>query len=132
MPDSTDNTLGQRIRRLRLEATPRITQIALAERCRVSRQSVNLWERDCTSPGGECLLAAAEHLGVSPRYLLTGEEGPNTQPNLDESLLKAAVTHALKQLAAANRSVEDDPAGFAKAVASQYRNRLNKKRSGRD
>lgn len=62
-----------RIKRLRQRAG--LTQEQLARACHVSRSAVALWETDNTKTlKPEHLFAAADALGVDPKYLATGRE----------------------------------------------------------
>jgi len=63
-------TIGTRIKRLRLEMSPRLTQKDLAARLGIRPPSVFLWESDNTKPSGENLLALANVLNTTPEAIL--------------------------------------------------------------
>lgn len=63
-------TIGTRIKRLRLEMSPKLTQKELAARLGIKPPSVFLWETDSTKPSGENLLALANVLNTTPEAIL--------------------------------------------------------------
>lgn len=63
-------TIGTRIKRLRLEMSPKLTQKELAARLGIKPPSVFLWETDNTKPSGENLLALAHILKTTPEAIL--------------------------------------------------------------
>ena len=69
-------SLGQRIKKQRLELNR--TQEAIAEATGVTKQAVGKWEKDETVPTGPNLVALAEYLGVSERWLVDGKK-PKTR-----------------------------------------------------
>ena len=65
--------MAVRIKRLRERAG--LTQEQLAKACHVSRSAVALWETDNTKTlKTQHLFAAADALGVDPKFLVTGRE----------------------------------------------------------
>ena len=60
--------VGQRLRTLRAERG--ISQASLAEQLRISKSSVNMYERGEREPGFETVNALADHFGVDTDYLL--------------------------------------------------------------
>ncbi len=65
---------GKRIRQLRLGR--KLSQKQLAEKLGVSRQAVNGWENDKGLPYWTNLGQLADLFGVSIKYLLYGDNGP--------------------------------------------------------
>jgi len=63
--------IGLRFREARKELRVPLQDVANA--CDVTRQAVSLWETGKALPGDEKLRRAAEFLGVSRRWLITGE-----------------------------------------------------------
>ena len=84
--------LNQRIRTLRLARN--ISQVELAKRLGVSKQSVSNWENDNIQPSIEMLKKLAGVFGVSTDYLLGLECGDC----LDVSDLPTEVVTHLRQL----------------------------------
>ena len=83
-------SVGWRIRELRLNKNPPVTQGMLAKAAGVSVQSVSELERgDTKSPTPDNLFAYAELLGVNPHYLATGRgnQDPITVITPDEGEL---------------------------------------------
>ncbi len=84
--------LNQRIRLLRQSRN--ISQVELAKRLNVTKQSVSNWENDNIQPSIEMLLKIAEFFSVSTDYLLARDEGKY----LDVSDLSDVVVTHLRQL----------------------------------
>lgn len=84
--------LNQRIRLLRQSRN--ISQVELARRLNVTKQSVSNWENDNIQPSIEMLLKLAELFAVSTDYLLDRDEGKY----LDVSDLSDDVVAHLRQL----------------------------------
>lgn len=84
--------LNQRIRLLRQSRN--ISQVELAKRLNVTKQSVSNWENDNIQPSIEMLLKMAEFFSVSTDYLLARDEGKY----LDVSDLSDVVVTHLRQL----------------------------------
>ena len=84
--------LNQRIRLLRQSRI--ISQVELAKRLNVTKQSVSNWENDNIQPSIEMLLKIAEFFSVSTDYLLARDEGKY----LDVSDLSDVVVTHLRQL----------------------------------
>ncbi|CAA9300961.1 MAG: hypothetical protein AVDCRST_MAG77-6003 [uncultured Chloroflexi bacterium] len=97
-------TLGQRIRRLRLESHPSLTLGAVAENV-LSVGLVSKVERDLVSPSLETLRHLAARLGVSPGALLDGGM-------VDEAALARGALDAARA-----RLLLGDPAAAAAAAA---------------
>ena len=79
-------TIGDRIRIRRLELG--LTQEQLGGKCRekVSKQAVGQWENETTkSPTGPHFVDAAEALGVTERWLATGDEPKERSPALGDA-----------------------------------------------
>lgn len=79
----TGETRGQRIKRAR--AALGISQDKLAKRVGVSTMTVSRWETDTMSPEGDNLPALAAELGVTPGWVLFGEEDGAPPPIADEA-----------------------------------------------
>lgn len=60
--------LNERIRKLRLERN--LSQVDLAKKLNVTKQSVSNWENDNIQPSIEMLIKLAEAFSVSTDYLL--------------------------------------------------------------
>ena len=71
-----------------------ISQVELAKRLNVTKQSVSNWENDNIQPSIEMLLKIAEFFSVSTDYLLARDEGKY----LDVSDLSDVVVTHLRQL----------------------------------
>ena len=71
--------LNERIRELRLAAG--FSQVELAEKLGVSKQSVSNWENDNIQPSVEMLIKISKVFGVTTDYLL----GLDDTPRLDVS-----------------------------------------------
>lgn len=84
--------LNQRIRLLRQSRN--LSQVELAKRLNVTKQSVSNWENDNIQPSIEMLLKMAEFFSVSTDYLLARDEGKY----LDVSDLSDVVVAHLRQL----------------------------------
>lgn len=72
MENMEEETLGQRVRRLRIEQ--RWSQEELCRRASISKSFLSEVENDNASPGGQTLIKLADALGASTDYLLTGKE----------------------------------------------------------
>ena len=72
-----DETLSQRIARLRLAAGLSRGELALNIRAMSGRMVISKWESG-TVPNGRWVAALADALGVSSHYLLTGRESEFT------------------------------------------------------
>lgn len=64
--------LNERIRKLRLERN--LSQVDLAKKLNVTKQSVSNWENDNIQPSIEMLVKLAEAFSVSTDYLLGLED----------------------------------------------------------
>ena len=53
-----------------------ISQTALSERTGISQRTISDWKRKKTNPTLEKVIPLCRALGISPTYLLTGEEDP--------------------------------------------------------
>ena len=71
MRDYPPMDIGERIRARRLELD--LTQEQIARACTVSKQAVNQWENGGKVPTGPNLVACAEILRVTERWLATGK-----------------------------------------------------------
>ncbi|MBU5625978.1 helix-turn-helix domain-containing protein [Oscillibacter sp. MSJ-2] len=80
--------IGTRIRELRLERG--LSQEALAEQLKVSRQAVTKWESGASVPSTARLLALCEVFGLSPVELA----GPGTAEKKDQPWKRAALAAA--------------------------------------
>ena len=80
--------LNQRIRQLRQARS--MSQVDLAKRLNVTKQSVSNWENDNIQPSIEMLIKLAAVFSVSTDYLL----GLNVQESIDVTgLSKTAISH---------------------------------------
>ena len=70
--------IGLRFRQARKALGVALQDVANA--CGVTRQAVSLWETGKTVPNDGTLARAAEYLGVSRRWLLTGELPQRAEP----------------------------------------------------
>jgi transcriptional regulator with XRE-family HTH domain len=70
--------IGLRFREARKELGVALQDVANA--CDVTRQAVSLWETGKAVPGDDKLRRAAEFLGVSRRWLITGEPPKRVEP----------------------------------------------------
>lgn len=87
--------LGVRLRRAR--ETRRMSQGELAEACNAARQSVVVWELGKAEPGLLKAYKAAEFLGISLEWLVTGQgEGPESA---SRASLRAMIRTMEKRLA---------------------------------
>lgn len=84
--------LNQRIRMLRQSRS--MSQVDLAKRLNVTKQSVSNWENDNIQPSIEMLLRLADVFSVSTDYLLGRDSGEC----LDVSDLPKTVVAHLRQL----------------------------------
>ena len=84
--------LNQRIRSLRQSRN--MSQVELAKRLNVTKQSVSNWENDNIQPSIEMLLKLADAFSVSTDYLLGLDNGEY----LDVSNLPGTVVTRLRQL----------------------------------
>lgn len=66
-----DNTLGNRVRRLRRMLD--LTQFELEARIGATQGRVSRIERGCTNPSARVVSALAQALGTTTDYLLRGE-----------------------------------------------------------
>lgn len=102
---------------------PNMTQVKLAKVCRVRQPSVNDWlSGKSKSMGGEALVRAAEALGVSPKWLATGEGAmvarAASQPaGLDPYKLQVAIVSVRKAL---ETIVVVDEVRVANSIAYAY------------
>lgn len=71
--------IGLRFRQARKALGVALQDVANA--CGVTRQAVSLWETGKTVPNDDTLARAAEYLGVSRRWLLTGELPQRVEPS---------------------------------------------------
>lgn len=71
--------IGLRFREARKELG--VPLQGVADACDVTRQAVSLWETGKALPGHETLRRAAEFLGVSRGWLLTGEPPKRVEPS---------------------------------------------------
>jgi transcriptional regulator with XRE-family HTH domain len=89
------STFGDRLAGAREAAG--LTQTDLAQRLGVRDKTVAAWENDATDPRANRLQMLAGMLGVSIRWLLTGE-GEGLEKPADQRLLSPAVQDALSEL----------------------------------
>ncbi len=66
--DLGSSLFARRIKRLRVEKN--ICQSTIAEKCRVTRQTVSNWERDFSFPSAAVIIELCEILEVTPNDLL--------------------------------------------------------------
>jgi transcriptional regulator with XRE-family HTH domain len=71
--------IGLRFRQARKALGVALQDVANA--CNVTRQAVSLWETGKTVPSDDKLARAAEYLGVTRRWLLTGELPQRAEPS---------------------------------------------------
>ncbi|MEX5363460.1 S24 family peptidase [Pseudomonas guariconensis] len=87
------STLQERLRQV-MAGPPKITQASLARACGITAPSVNDWLSGKTKTiEGQNLLLAAEHLGVSPKWLATGRGAMKKSPSgeVESSNVEAAL-----------------------------------------
>jgi transcriptional regulator with XRE-family HTH domain len=89
------STFGDRLAGAREAAG--LSQADLAQRLGVRDKTVAAWENDATDPRANRLQMLAGMLGVSIRWLLTGE-GEGLEKPADQRLLSPAVQDALSEL----------------------------------
>ncbi|MFP4733345.1 XRE family transcriptional regulator [Pasteurella multocida] len=69
-----NSSIGNRIRELREQK--KISRNAMAEKLSLSLSALQNWETNQTEPQASMIITLAKELGVSPNYLLTGEDIP--------------------------------------------------------
>ena len=89
-------TFGLRLKGARLGRGLR--RNALAELAGVDSSSITRWERDERSPAGAMVTKLAKALGVSERWLLSGEGSREPQPATDETTIPPLGKLALEQV----------------------------------
>lgn len=90
------NLIGKRIKEMRLAQSPKMSQQILADKVRVSRATVSQWEiGDIKNLRPANLLAVADTLGVSFRWLITGHG--QRQRTRQENAEALASKNSLKQ-----------------------------------
>ncbi|UBU75595.1 helix-turn-helix domain-containing protein [Pasteurella multocida] len=67
-----NSSIGNRIRELREQK--KISRNAMAEKLSLSLSALQNWETNQTEPQASMIITLAKELGVSPNYLLTGED----------------------------------------------------------
>lgn len=72
MAEHNNETIGERIRRRRIEKG--LSQIQVAEKSGVSMQAISLWEHGKTSPSASNITALAKALECEVQWLLEGGE----------------------------------------------------------
>ena len=100
-------TVGQRISECRKKNG--ISQEALAEATRVSRQTVSKWENDQAAPDTYNMLQLAKILGVSIEYLVSGGEMNNESVASTDKLPE---DHAISEEDLAEEREEDEKRKF--------------------
>lgn len=78
-PKANGDTIGGRIKKERIQNE--YSWAELAEICGVSLSTVSRWERGKTKPNRHRVLKLADAFGVSPSYLLNGEDGDYRIPD---------------------------------------------------
>lgn len=84
--------LNENIKKLRLAQN--ISQVELARRLNVSKQSVSNWENDNIQPSIDTLIKIADSFGVSTDYLL----GLSTEKTIDATGLTDMQIAHLRQI----------------------------------
>ena len=92
--------IGQRIRLAR--ELRKMTQGELAEACGITRQAVVLWEKGESEPGAAKLYKAADFLGATIEWLLTGSgEGPESNSKASLRALIRSIERRIEAIDAA-------------------------------
>ena len=78
--NAIQESLGARLRRLRIEADLSPGALAAAIQTPSGRSLVAAWEADRAVPSSRWAVPLADALGVSVRYLLTGQDAPQAAP----------------------------------------------------
>lgn len=98
--------VGARIRAARRGHKSLSTQPALADAIGIRRENISHWETGKAMPSGENLVALARALGVTPEWILHGEESQPTLGIVRESGAQFGTSRATPILDMLSRSAE--------------------------